>query len=250
MGENQKTRGKLAGIGNGEVEALLESIRPSQLDAEVTRVCPLYRERDGGVSSVYSSLHEIARSALLSRLALRLRDLEIRGEEDCGSGRTDGSVNGATVDGGSVLGPRGEMIAIIEVKTGQVKLLQSACYSCMRGAPVLVAEFETGYVHLLRPEVAERLLRHAAEQARIFGELEREGVRIPDRFRCACCSNTDCPHCRGDGVPDPPALGEKVEKLLDNLPAIVGRCVEEIGKLLEERGYTIQRREGTQPQEV
>jgi hypothetical protein len=237
-------------VGGEGIEEVLNTCRPSQLDAEVTKVCPLYRERDGGVSSVYSSLHEIARSALLSRLALRLRDLEIRGEEDCGSGRTDGSVNGATIDGNSILGPKGERIAIIEVKTGQVKLLQSACYSHAQESPVLIAEFETGDVHTLRPRAAERLLRHAAEQIQIFGELEGKGVRIPDRFRCTCCSNTDCPHCRGNGAPDPPPVEEKVGKLLDNLPVIVERCVAEIGELLAERGYTIQRRVETPPQEL
>jgi len=31
---------------NGGIEALLNDYRPSQLDAEVTKVCPLYRSFD------------------------------------------------------------------------------------------------------------------------------------------------------------------------------------------------------------
>jgi len=113
---------------NGGIEALLNGYRPSQLDAEVTKVCPLYRESGGKVSLVYSSLHEMARGALLNRLVLRLRGLEIRGEEDCGDGRTDGSVCTPVVNENSVFDSKGEKPAIIEVKTGQVKLLQAASY--------------------------------------------------------------------------------------------------------------------------
>jgi len=225
---------------NSGIEALLNDYRPSQLDAEVAKVCPLYRESGGKISSIYSSLHEMARSALLNMLVLRLRGLEIRGEEDCGDGRTDGSVCTPSVDGNSVFDPRGEKLAIIEVKTGQVKLLQSACYSYAQKVPVLMAEFKTGDVHVVNREIAEKLIRHASEQVHIFKELEREGVRIPDKFRCAWCSNADCPHCRNSGESNgSPKIDEKVEELRRNLPTIVERCVERIKELLAERGYEV-----------
>ena len=228
---------------NSGIEALLNDYRPSQLDAEVTKVCPLYSESGGKVSSIYSSLHEMARSALLNRLVLRLRGLEIRGEEDCGDGRTDGSVCAPVVNGNSVFDPKGEKLAIIEVKTGQVKLLQAASYSYVQGVPVLVAEFETGDVHVVSRVTAERLLRHAADQVRVFRELEKEGVRIPDKFRCAWCSNASCPHCRNSGESNgPPKIDEKVEELQRNLPTIAERCVEKIKELLAKRGYEVSER--------
>jgi len=228
---------------NSGIEALLNDYRPSQLDAEVTKVCPLYSESGGKVSSIYSSLHEMARSALLNMLVLRLRGLEIRGEEDCGDGRTDGSVCTPSVDGNSVFDPRGEKLAIIEVKTGQVKLLQAASYSYVQGVPVLMAEFGTGDVHVVSRGTAERLLHHAADQVHVFRELEREEVRIPDKFRCAWCSNADCPYCQSNGkFNGSPKIDEKVEELQRNLPTIVERCVMGIEGLLAERGYKVSER--------
>jgi hypothetical protein len=227
-------------VSGNRIEELLGAYSPSQLDAEVTKVCPLYREPDGRVSSVYLSLHELARSALLSRLALGLRGLQMRGEEDCGGGRTDGSVSTPSLDGNFVLGPSGEKLAVIEVKTGLVKLLQAASYSYVEGVPTLVAELETGGVHLLDPETAERLLSFAAEQVRVFAELEKEGVRIPDKPRCVRCSNADCPyHQEGGGPNGSPAIDEKVRELEENLPGLVERCIRKIKRLLVERGYKV-----------
>lgn len=231
--------------GRNPINNLLDKHNPSKLDKVVKTVCPYYEEEKKNFTSVYLDFHEYAKVGLLSRLQVELEELDVFAEEETGNGRADGSVRGIGLRENDVFlydeeGEPAERIALIEVKTGDLKPLQAAAYTYMEKIPSIIAEVKNGSCHIVDLETAERLLGFAKDQMDTLKELRKKDKRIPDSYLCESCTNCSCEY-QSDGGSSPETkfvIKNRTEQLTANLTHITGEVVEIIESLLEKEGFS------------
>ena len=138
-------------------------------------------------TQMYEEAHELAVNAIL--LKLRKAGIEAEGEIAIEYGVVDIRVL-----------HHGQPVAIVEVKTGKVKLIQSAAYAYITGKPVFVAEMRTGCVTKITPEFAKRVLEYYVGLLKDIKDV-RDGPIIPNSA-CRFCV-ADCEYSNGRNLKDP-----------------------------------------------
>lgn len=222
------------------LDELLDKHPPSSLDKIVERTCPDFVSEDANLTSAYSALHSAVQGRIIVNLQLRLSDLQISGESPRDGYSLDGTAGIEINDRKAEIqnGEKNLDIAIIEVKTGNIKPFQAAAYSYREGVPVLTAEVQTGDVHHIDEDIAPRYLNEFVDHQRDLNQLGSLDKRIPGRFQCRNCALKSCQHNREDGYSHEDILEEK-SRIFDNIPEIADKLADEIRELVEEMGYQV-----------
>ncbi|KXB08201.1 hypothetical protein AKJ58_00605 [candidate division MSBL1 archaeon SCGC-AAA385D11] len=239
-------RGKEISFDEDGIEQLLEDYSPSELDSQLSRVCPFFEDDTKEFTSVYGAIHRAVQSRLLVKLQIELDDLIVRGEtEGEDGGRVDGlvgeckvSLNDRRVELRSSNGDEARDIAVIEVKTGNVSPWQAGAYAYRWNLPVIVAETKTGDAHLVDLETAVNLLAEAVDHQRDLEALGESGREIPDCYQCRDCGNQDCEYHRDGNRRTGNSVIRDKAKVLSNIDGVVEEIVSTIGEILESDGYT------------
>ncbi|WP_456478322.1 hypothetical protein [Geoglobus ahangari] len=207
----REVRKMVASVKSEDVERLLKVCSPSRLDSLLRKICLKYRPESSKPSMLYDEIHNLAVVILLARL--RQAGIEVEGEIPLEYGVVD-----------LVVRHKGEIVAVIEVKTGRVKLIQSAVYAHIAGKPVYVVETRTGQVTRISPQLATRLVEEFVGLLKDIKEVRGGGV-IPNPG-CRYCVE-ECRYSNGraknGGGPEKNLL-----RMLDNIDVIVERLVEEL----------------------
>jgi len=230
-----------------EIDRLLEEHSPTELDELFQKICPFY-ESGESFTSAYGAFHQYVRSRILTELQLALEEMEIRGESPLPSGRANGMVryeitlNGKKAEIRNLDGDLIRDIALIEIKTGNVKPLQAAAYTHMQNIPTITVEARTGDIHIMDQETAGRLLRQLLVHKRTLDKLEKLGKRIPDHYSCQSCTTT----CRHQKKKNRPSGNHDIVKsrveILENLGSQITELSSCIRELVSRNGYTISRK--------
>jgi|GEM_PF-3580010 hypothetical protein len=211
---------------NGDVEKLLRACSPSRLDGVLRRICPRYKADTSKPSLLYEEIHNLAVLMILSRL--RLAGIEAEAEIAIEYGVVD-----------LVVKCKGEIVAIVEVKTGRVKLIQSAAYAYITGKPVFIVEMRTGRVTRLTPDVGGMLLDRVTSILRDIKEVRGDTI-IPNPG-CRYCV-ADCRYGNGKNMKgaDP---ARNILSVLDSIDDVVGELVEGLRREIERAEKAEGRRE-------
>ncbi|AGK61313.1 hypothetical protein Asulf_01322 [Archaeoglobus sulfaticallidus PM70-1] len=198
-----------APVRNGDIEKLLQVCSPSRLDSLVRKICPGYKADRSAPSLLYEEIHNMAVVMILTRL--RAAGIEAEGEIAIEYGVVD-----------IVVKYRGEIIAVVEVKTGKVKLIQSAVYAHITGKPVFIVETKSGRVTKLTPDVATRLVELFIGVLKDIKEVRGDKV-IPNPGCRYCTANCSYGNGRNLKGADPV---RNMLKMLDNINVVVDRLIE------------------------
>ena len=137
----------------------------------------------------------------------------------------------------------GKTLAIVEIKTGGLKLIQPACYALSEQVDVLLVSFKTGEMQIVTPETAEKLLTKIKESLEKKEELKEENIAIPCNT-CFKCANEECGYCVGETETEKETekekfeisskiYQEKIEKICENLDIICNKIIEYLKDKLE-----------------
>ncbi|AIG97390.1 hypothetical protein AFULGI_00005890 [Archaeoglobus fulgidus DSM 8774] len=198
-------------VRNVEIDKLLKACSPSRLDNLVRKICPKYKRDNSKPSQIYEEIHNLAVSIILARL--RKVGIEAEAEIALENGVVDIRVKRGN-----------EPVAIVEVKTGKVKLMQSAAYAYMTGRPVFVAEMRTGNVTKITPDIARLLLERYLGLLKDIKEV-RDGPIIPNSA-CRFCV-ADCEYSNGKNLRNPDPIRNLFD-VLDNIDEVVEKLIEGI----------------------
>lgn len=189
---------------------------PSMLDELMASVCPFYQPYWRG-SSVYKIIHDIARNRIAAKLINKGYSVET--ERRIEFGRLDILVHSNS-----------KSLAIVEVKTGEIKLLQVAAYSIITQLPAFIVELKSGNLIMLNLENSKKLLDELIEHLKDLEKLKTNKIRIAGNecYRC----NSECENKKRKRV-DPPSLSNL--NALDNIEGVFRRLVEELEKLKTKR---------------
>jgi len=204
-----------------EVEELLQKYYPSQLDDELRTTCPFYEQRKN-FTSAYKEIHDLGKARVLERLQVELEDLCIEGEIELDYGRVDGGAKKLMVKN------EGRYIALIEVKSGGIKLVQPSIYTYLTGVPTLLAELKTGDVHKIDFETAEsvvfELLMHIKDKER----LRKAGKKVPGS-ECMFCRR-ECEYKKEIKTNDPV---KNLQIVLGNAAPVAVKLANTIREMIE-----------------
>jgi hypothetical protein len=222
------------------LDELLEQHPPSSLDKIVEHTCPDFLSGETNLTSAYSALHSAVQGRIIVNLQLELSNLKIIGESSRDGYSLDGTAGIEINDKKAEIHDEQHTleIAIIEVKTGNIKPFQAAAYAYREGVPVLTAELQTGNVHYLDQEMSSTFLNEFVDHQRDLNQLGELEKRIPGKFQCRNCALTSCPHNRDDTYSHENVLRDKSE-IFDNVSSISNKLAEEIRDIIEEMGYEI-----------
>lgn len=184
---------------------------------------------------------------ILTRLQV---DIRICVEEKTESGRIDGTVHRLGLKDDNVYlynndGKPVEKIALLEVKTGNIKPLQAVAYAYTEGTPAVIAEVKRGSCHLVDLSTEEKLLAYAAEQLGALKELKGKEKRIPDPYKCESCTDASCEHWDGrDSSPETRyIIKERTKQLSEHLSETVDELVDIVESLLRKDNMFVERGE-------
>lgn len=194
-----------------EIDRLLKMCSPSRLDNLVRKMCPKYKRDNSRPSQIYEEIHNLAVSIILARL--RKMGIEAEAEVTLKKGVVD-----IRVMHGNML------VAIVEVKTGKVKLIQSAAYAYMTGKPVFVAEMRTGNVTKITPDIARHLLERYLYLLRDIKEVKKGSI-IPNGA-CRFCV-ADCKYSNGKNLRSLDPTRNLLD-VLNNIDKVIEKLVEGI----------------------
>ncbi|AGK61308.1 hypothetical protein Asulf_01317 [Archaeoglobus sulfaticallidus PM70-1] len=194
-----------------EIDRLLKVCNPSRLDNLVRKICPKYKRDNSKPSQIYEEIHNLAVSIILARL--RKVGIEAEAEITLKNGVVDIRIKRENVP-----------VAIVEVKTGKVKLIQSAAYAYMTGKPVFVAEMRTGNVTKIAPDIARYLLERYLGLLRDIKEV-KEGSIIPNSA-CRFCV-ADCKYNNGKNLRNLDPVRNLFD-VLNNIDKVIEKLVEGI----------------------
>ncbi|RLI78341.1 hypothetical protein DRP05_07495 [Archaeoglobales archaeon] len=185
---------------------------PSILD-ELISVCPFYKPCWRG-STIYKTIHDFARNRIAAKLLAEGYSIEI--ERRIEFGRID-----------ILVGLNGKSLAIVEVKTGDVKLLQVAAYSTIMQLPALIAELKTGNVIVLSLEKSIKLLDELIKHLRDIERLKEKGVRITgsECYRCG----SECENRRNRSG----SLSLNTLNALNNIECVFDQLIEKLREIVK-----------------
>ncbi|RLI73058.1 hypothetical protein DRO97_08190 [Archaeoglobales archaeon] len=189
---------------------------PSMLDELITSICPFYQPYWKG-SSVYRTIHDIARARIAAKLITRGYSIET--EKKVEFGRIDIVVNSNSKN-----------LAIIEIKTGDAKLLQVAAYSIITQLPAFIVELKSGNVIMLDLKNSKKLLDELIKHLDNLKELEKNKTKTVGSECYRCKSN--CENRKSQKVNLNPLNNLNV---LDNIETVFEKLVEELEKIKNKR---------------
>jgi len=204
---------------NSKIRELLRKYKPSKLD-ELLTVCPFFKAGSENTSA-YRFIHDLATSRILARLQLKLDSIAIASEVPLEFGRANGVASSKMV-----IANGDSPIALIEVKTGRLKLVQPAVYTYFNRVKTLVAELKTGEVIVIDVETAEKLIEELVKHIADKERLKVLGKRIPSK-ECVYCS-TDCEFRSNSGGRVNPL--KPLPKILNNIEVIVEKILSEVAR--------------------
>lgn len=237
--------GEISDGEKSEIGKVLEEYHPSGLDEAVKNACPFFDRCDPELSSVCLEFHELCKNCLLSETQVRLEETQIVGEKNLESGRADGSIYRASVNGEDILVQNGSdpelCLAYVEVKTGStVKILQSAAYSFESKVPVILAEIPTGETHLIDEKTSTELLKMAKKQLERLNTLGERKRRVPGTYRCTECSRKSCPYQRNRaGWKSKLLVRKKTSQLAGKIEGVADGVTDIISGLIQKHGLQV-----------
>lgn len=168
-----------------KIKKLLDAFRPSQLDEQLLTVCPFYKPENKELSSAYRLVHDIAKSRLLARLQLKLNKSDVANEVSLKLGYVNGAISRVYITGGNGCS------ALIEVKTGSVKLVQPAIYTLLSRTKTILVDLRSGGILVIDVQTAEKILQELIEHLKDKEELKKLGKRVPgpECWRCGQTAN-------------------------------------------------------------
>jgi len=215
----------------------LSKYTPTELEKIVESPCPFYIPRKRVFSGIYAPAHELATNLLAVKLQQKLKELQLKVSTEQPLKNINGRLDLKITKGKIRLKNSGKTLAIVEIKTGGLKLVQPACYALSEQVDVLLVSFKTGEMQIVTPETAEKLLTKIKESLEKKEELKEENMAIPCNT-CSKCANEECGYCVGETEKEKFEISskiyqEKIEKICENLDIICSKIIEYLKDKLE-----------------
>lgn len=214
-----------------QIEELLKKYTPTQIEKLLESACPHYEPAESTFSDVYQILHEVVNNVLAVAIQSQLGHVSISTEQNLSgsNGRLD--IRVSIRNGKLNIRNSSTTIAVIELKTGRLKLIQPAIYAYLEGVDVLLVGLRTPEVQVVTPSVAEALLNVVADYVEKKEKLKKEGIAIPGSQSCSRCCNRECGYATGYEstiVARDTIYEEKASLIYQNLDFVVEKVVEHI----------------------
>lgn len=161
-------------------------IIPSKLDDVLGKACPSAQEGAESISSIWNFLHQTFNARLAQYLKKAFAKFNVQHEVVEGNSRLDIRL---VTDYQNKVMVGGKPLAVIDLKTGNVKLYQLCLYSVRNRCPVIIVELLSGDVHLVTTEAASRILAKMPSELEKIKELKSLNVTLPGQ---------DCKFCRNE----------------------------------------------------
>ncbi|HEY9245615.1 MAG TPA: hypothetical protein VIO11_02100 [Candidatus Methanoperedens sp.] len=159
-------------------------IIPSKLDDVLGKACPSAQEGTESISSIWNFLHQTFNARLAQDLKKTFAKFNVQHEVIEGNSRLDIRL---VADYQNKVMAGEKPLAVIDLKTGNVKLYQLCLYSVRNKCPVIIVELLSGDVHLVTTEVAGKILANMPSELEKIKELKSLSVTLPGQ---------DCRFCR------------------------------------------------------
>jgi len=216
-----------------ELRKLLKAYRPSQLDEQLTTACPFYEPENRELTSAYRLIHDMAKSKILVKLQMKLDEISVVSELPLEFGRVDGAAGNEIV----LTSKDSDIFLFIEIKTGNVKLVQPAIYTILRGTKTLVAELRTGDILTINVSLAEKIVEELLEHMKAKEILKESGKKIPG-LECRYCG-ADCEfreNVKWKWSVDPL---KSLPDILGNVDTVVDKIAAEIAREIQNRSKRV-----------
>lgn len=205
---------------DSKIRTLLKKYRPSQIDEMALVTCPFYESGASRLTSAYRLIHDFATSRVLAKLQLRFNEVKVLREFSLEFGKVDGVISRLSLANGD------NPMLFIEIKTGRLKLVQSAIYTYFQGVKTLVAELKTGEVLKIDVETAVRLIEEVIKHIDDREKLRELEKRVPGRD-CVYC-DADCDLKVSEERSHNPL--KSLSNILENVDTVVEKILVEVTK--------------------
>lgn len=207
-------------------------ISPSKIDDILGRACPQVQGSAENVTGIWSTFHTIYNAKIARALKRVFAKITVEHEIKNGNGRLDirlvtGYQNKVEI--------KKQPIAVIELKTGGLKLYQACEYAIRNKCPVLLIELLSGDVHVIKLSAAHEIMAEAKKEMEDIQQIKEYGATIPGQDCKWCVKN--CP----DRIvpyapyrPDVYTFQDRACILKNNYPRTVEKLIAEIQKIIRE----------------
>lgn len=221
-----------------EVEDLLQEYSPTQIEDMFEAACPMFKPPRKNFSGIYREVHELANNFIAVALKEKLSHLEIATEEETPGLRGRVDIRVSSKSGKLDIVELKNKVAVIELKTGSLKLIQPAIYAYKEKIDVLLVGLQTREMQIVTPEVGEALIQKVADYLGKKESLRQKN--LPIFGDCEKCSAFECGYAKGEELnlnEKEDIYEEKVKLLNGNLDAVVGKIAKHIENKLAATGF-------------
>jgi hypothetical protein len=159
-------------------------ISPSQVDDLLGKACPCAQGGNEPMSSMWTLLHQIFNARLAKDLKKSFAKINVQHEVVEGNSRLDIRLI-AEYQSKVIVGEKN--IAVIDLKTGGIKLYQLCLYAVRNQCPAIIVELHSGDVHVITPEAASKILEDMPSELEKTKELRNFSATLPGQD-CKFCS--------------------------------------------------------------
>lgn len=207
-------------------------ISPSKIDDILGRACPQVQGSAENVSGIWSTFHTIYNAKIARALKKVFAKIIVQHEVKDGNGRLDirlvtGYQNKVEIEK--------HPVAVIELKTGGLKLFQACEYAIRNKCPVILIELLSGDVHVIKLSAAYEIMTEAKKEIEDIQQIKEYGATIPGQDCKWCirnCPNRIVPYA--PYRPDVYTFQDRACILKNNYPRAIEKVIVEIQKIIRE----------------
>jgi hypothetical protein len=218
---------------NSKKENNLSNFFPSEIDNKINKACPFLTENQENISSIWAVMHQIYNARIARDLSREFDDrLRVQHEVKEGNSRLD--IRLINKYQNKVL-LNGKNLALLDLKTGGVKIYQICVYAIRNNCPAFIIELLTGDVHKIDLVNAKKLIEIAEGELKKIADLKEKDIRIAGQ-ECNWCTR-ECEErlyefSKYSVISD--MLQKRMLTLENNYPIVLKKLVNEIELLIQE----------------